>query len=135
MNAGYSAARLVSKLTLKDGQRVWWSGMPVSVEAEIAGARLDLRRLDTPDPPIDAAHVFVTRLAELQAAIELLRPRLAPAGFLWVSWPKKRSATPTEVTEGDIRRVALPMGLVDIKVWAVDDTWSGLKLVIRRALR
>jgi hypothetical protein len=133
--AGYSGTPLAKKLSLKDGLRVWWSGMPASVEAEIARAGLVLTRLAEPEAPIDAAHVFVTRQAELEAAVALLRPRLAPAGFIWISWPKKSAKVASDVTEDDVRRVALPSGLVDVKVCAVDDTWSGLKLVIRKGLR
>ena len=133
--AGYSATPLAGKLGLKDGQRTFWSAMPPSVRAELAAAGLALIELPAPEPPIDAAHVFVTRRAELEAAIALLRPRLAPAGFLWVSWPKKASGLASEVTEDEVRRAALPTGLVDIKVCAVDAVWSGLKLVIRRELR
>jgi hypothetical protein len=85
--------------------------------------------------PIDAAHVFVMRRTELEEAITRLLPNLARDGFLWVSWPKKASKVPTDITEDRIRDVALPLGLVDVKVCAVDETWSGLKLVIRRELR
>jgi hypothetical protein len=133
--AGYSATPLARKLSLKDGLRTWWRGMPAAVGAEIEAAGLALVRLAAPEPPIDAAHVFVTRLAELEEAIALVRPRLAPAGFLWISWPKKGAGLASEVTEDAVRRAALPTGLVDIKVCAVDQTWSGLKLVIRRDLR
>jgi hypothetical protein len=87
------------------------------------------------EPPLDAAHVFVTSRADLQSAIQRLRPLLAPAGFLWISWPKKTSRVPTDITEDEIREAALPTGLVDVKVCAVDETWSGLKLVIRKELR
>jgi hypothetical protein len=135
MTAGYSGTPLARKLSLKDGLRAWWVGMPAQVRAEIEAGSLDLVHLATPEPPIDAAHVFVTRRTELEDAIATLRPRLAPAGFAWISWPKKASGVATDVTEDEIRRVALPTGLVDIKVCAVDATWSGLKLVIRRELR
>jgi hypothetical protein len=133
--AGYSATPLAKKLSLKDGLRVFWQEMPPSVEAEIASAGLSLVRLAKPEPPVDAAHVFVTRRADLDAAIQAIRPMLAPAGFLWVSWPKKGSGLDSEVNEHEVRDAALPTGLVDVKVCAVDETWSGLKLVIRRELR
>ena len=80
-------------------------------------------------------YVFVTGRFRLEAALERLLPLLSPAGFIWVSWPKKASRAHTDITEDVIREVALPLGLVDVKVWAVDATWSGLKLMIRRALR
>jgi Protein of unknown function (DUF3052) len=133
--AGYSGTPLAQKLSLKDGLRTWWSGMPASVRQEIEAAGLALVHLPTPEAPIDAAHVFVTGRAELDDAIETLRPRLAPTGFLWISWPKRSAALASEVTEDEVRRAALPTGLVDIKVCAIDETWSGLKLVIRRRLR
>jgi len=133
--AGYSGTPLARKLGLKDGLRTWWQGMPDQVRAEIEAAGLALVPLEEPEAPVDAAHVFVTRIEALSAAVSELRPLLAPAGFLWVSWPKKSSGRASEVTEDEVRRAALPTGLVDIKVCAVDATWSGLKLVVRRNLR
>jgi len=135
LSAGYSGTPLAKKLGLKDGQRCWWSEMPPSVRTEIETAGLTLTHLDGPEPPIDAAHVFLTTRAELDQAIATLRPALAPAGFAWISWPKRSSGVTSEVTEDDVRTVALPTGLVDVKVCAVDQTWSGLKLVIRKGLR
>jgi hypothetical protein len=133
--AGYSGTPLAKKLSLKPGQRVWWQEMPESVRAEIAAEELALDLLDRPEPPIDAGHIFVTSRAALEDAISRLRPLLAPAGFLWISWPKKAANVPTDVTEDVIREVALPTGPVDVKVCAVDATWSGLKLMIRREFR
>jgi hypothetical protein len=135
MTAGYSGTPLARKLSLKDGLRTWWQDMPDSVRAEIEGEGLVLDLLAAPEPPIEAAHVFVTERAELERAIARLLPLLAPDGFLWVSWPKKASKVETDITEDVIRDVALPLGLVDVKVCAVDSIWSGLKLVIRKALR
>jgi hypothetical protein len=135
VTAGYSGTPLAKKLSLKDGMRVWWHEMPASVRAEIGRENLILQQLVWPEAPLDAAHVFVTERAALQGHIARLRPVLAPAGFLWVSWPKKAARVPTDVTEDVIREVALPAGLVDVKVCAVDETWSGLKLVIRKELR
>jgi hypothetical protein len=135
MASGYSGTPLAKKLSLKDGMRVWWDGMPDSVAAEIAAEGLKLRRLDAPEAPIDAAHLFVTSRAELQARLRALLPLLDRAGMIWVSWPKKASRVPTDITENVIRDVALPMQLVDVKVCAVDEIWSGLKLVIRKEHR
>jgi hypothetical protein len=84
---------------------------------------------------VDFVHVFSTSDAHLRKALRRYVTQLAPDGAIWVSWPKKSSNLPTEVTEHTIREIALPLGLVDTKVCAVDDTWSGLKLVIRKALR
>jgi len=135
MTSGYSGTPLAKKLSLKDGMRVWWDGMPDSVRAEIAAEGLRLELLDQPAPPIDAAHIFVTTRADLAAKLARLLPLLDPAGMIWVSWPKKASKVPTDITEDVIRDVCLPLGLVDVKVCAVDAVWSGLKLVVRRQNR
>jgi hypothetical protein len=133
MTAGYSGTPLAKKLSLKDGMNAWWDAMPDSVRAEIGTQRL--RLLDPPEAPIDAAHIFVTERAELEGKLQQLLPLVAPTGFIWVSWPKKASKVPTDITEDTIREICLPMGLVDVKVCAVDETWSGLKLMIRKELR
>jgi hypothetical protein len=135
VTAGYSGTPLAKKLSLKAGLRTWFEGMPESVRAVIAPEAVGLALLPAPQAPIDAAHVFVTERARLEEAVPRLLPLLAPAGFLWVSWPKKASKVPTDITEDVIRDVALPTGLVDVKVCAVDDIWSGLKLMIRRDRR
>ena len=135
MTAGYSGTPLARKLSLKDGQRVWWERMPDSIRDEIGREGLALDLLAAPEAPIDAVHVFVTSRAALEEAMGRLLPRLDRSGFIWVSWPKKAAKVPTDVTEDVIRAVALPMGLVDVKVCAVDATWSALKLTIRRELR
>ena len=135
MTAGYSGTPLGRKLNLKDGMRVWWDGMPGGVRTEIAAEGFQLDLLGAPEPPIDAAHVFVTRRGELQDKLHPLLPLLAPAGMIWVSWPKKAAKVATDITEDVIREICLPMGLVDVKVCAVDATWSGLKLVVRRQNR
>lgn len=135
MTAGYSGTPLAKKLSLKDGIRVWRDGMPESVASEIAAEGLQLELLPSPQAPIDAVQVFVTERADLEAKLHKLMPLLEPSGFIWVSWPKKASKVPTDITEDVIREVCLPMGLVDVKVCAVDATWSGLKLVVRRELR
>jgi hypothetical protein len=131
MMSGYSGTPLARKLSLKDGMRVRWDGMPDSVAAEIAQEGLDLALLASAEAPIDAAHIFVTARGELDAKLGALLPLLDRAGFIWVSWPKKASKVPTDITEDVIRDVALPMHLVDVKVCSVDEVWSGLKLVIR----
>ena len=133
MTAGYSGTPLAKKLSLRQGLRAWFENMPGSVAAEIADSEVEL--LSDPEPPIEAAHIFVTDYAEMEQRIAALRPLLAPSGFLWVSWPKRASKVPTDITEDVIRAVALPLGLVDVKVCAVDATWSALKLTIRRELR
>ena len=132
MTAGYSGTPLAKKLSLKDGMRVWQEGMPESVMAEVLSAGLQLQHLPGPEAPIEGAHIFVTERAVIEAKLQQLRPLLAPSGFIWVSWPKKASKVPTDITEDTIREVCLPMGLVDVKVCAIDAIWSGLKLMQRR---
>jgi hypothetical protein len=133
--SGYSGTSLAKKLSLKDGMRVWRDGMPGSVRDEIATEGLQFELLDAPEAPINAAHIFVTERADLAAKLTHLLPLLDPAGMIWVSWPKKASKVPTDITEDVIRDICLPLGLVDVKVCAVDATWSGLKLVVRRQNR
>jgi hypothetical protein len=153
MTSGYSGTPLARKLSLRDGMRVWWDGIPDAVREEIGRESLALEILDSPEPPIDAAHIFVTDYADMEAKLAGLRPRLAPGGFIWVSWPKKASKVPTDIAEDRIRDACgagrapgttldcrgqsnperLPAtDLVDVKVCAVDSTWSGLKLMVRR---
>ena len=134
MSAGYSGTPLAKKLGLKPGMRTWWDSVPVSVAEEIGDTGILL--LPSPEAPIEAAHIFVTSYADMEAELAMLRPLLAPAGFIWVSWPKRASKVPTDITEDRIRDAILPStDLVDVKVCAVDQIWSGLKLVIRKASR
>jgi len=131
--SGYSGTPLANKLSLKDGMRLWWDGIPESVADEIEAQGLQLEMLAAPEAPIDAAHIFVTERAALEAKLHQLMPILGAHGFLWVSWPKKAAKVRTDITEDTIRDVCLPMGLVDVKVCAVDATWSGLKLMRRKS--
>jgi hypothetical protein len=114
--------------------RVWFDAMPVHVLAEIDMP--ELTRFPTPEPGLDAAHIFVTCYADMEAKLAMLRPLIDPAGFVWVSWPKRASKVDTDITEDRIRDAILPAtDWVDVKVCAVDEVWSGLKLVIRKAAR
>jgi hypothetical protein len=135
VTAGYSGTPLAKKLSLKDGMRVWWDRMPESVRAEIETEGIALEHLDHPALPIDAAHIFVVEQADLEAKLNRLLPLFEPAGMIWVSWPKKAAKVATDITEDVIREICLPLGLVDVKVCAVDAIWSGLKLVVRRQNR
>jgi hypothetical protein len=132
---GYSGTPLARKLGLKPGLRVLLLGAPPEYAAWLgdlpAGVAFTARAART----VEAAHLFVTDRAALHKRLGALRGSLAPDGWVWVSWPKKSSKVPTDVTEDVIRAVALPLGFVDIKVCAVSDVWSGLKLVIRRSER
>lgn len=135
MPTGYSGTPLAKKLSLKDGMTVWFDEMPDNVRAEIDDYGLSLFEKAVPVPGLNAAHVFVKERAVMKKHLIALRSIIDPAGQVWVSWPKKASKVPTDITEDTIRSVCLPMGFVDIKVCAVDAIWSGLKLVIRRKLR
>ncbi len=136
MTAGYSGTPLARKLSLRDGLRTWWEDMPDAVRDEIGREGLALDHLAAPEPPIEAAHIFVTGYADMAARLARLRPLLAPAGFIWVSWPKKASGVATDINEDRIRDAILPdTDLVDVKVCAIDATWSGLKLMIRKERR
>lgn len=129
--AGYSGTPLAQKLGIRAGTVVLPidapSGYPGMLAPMPAGVRL-ARRMT---PAVDVVHLFVTRRAELARRLRAARGVVRDDAALWVSWPKKASKQPTDVTEDVIREVALPLGFVDIKVCAVDDTWSGLKLVVR----
>jgi hypothetical protein len=133
--AGYSGTPLAKKLGLKPGQYVWFPCMPATVRAEIG--ETGVVQLKTPARNMDVVHFFTSDRRFLEDMLADLRKpeRLARDGMVWVSWPKKASKVPTDITEDVIREVALPMGWVDVKVCAVDETWSGLKLMIRKALR
>jgi len=133
VTTGYSGTPLAKKLSLKDGLGVWFHAMPQSVRAEIGDIALNERPV--PETGLEAAHIFTADRAELERLLTDLRPLIDPAGFVWVSWPKKASKVPTDITEDVIRDTCLPMGWVDVKVCAVDATWSGLKLMIRKELR
>jgi len=135
--AGYSGTPLPRKLGIKPGHAVAVLGGPASVAATLGGLpgvgppQRDLSGSD----PLDVIVFFVTRRAELEERLAGLRERMAPAAGLWIAWPKRASGVPTDMTEHAVREVALPTGLVDNKVCAIDETWSGLRLVIRRELR
>lgn len=136
MTDGYSGTPLARKLSLKDGLRSWFEDMPDSVRDDIEREGLALDHLPAPEAPIEAAHIFVTARADMEGRLARLRPLLAPSGFIWVSWPKKASKVPTDITEDGIREAILPdTDLVDVKVCAIDSTWSGLKLMIRKDRR
>ena len=135
MTTGYSGTPLAEKLGLKAGIRAWFLNMPDSVRVEIDLASIGVNEQAAPSAGIEAAHIFVTRREDLVRELTALRELIAPAGFIWVSWPKKAAKVETDINEDLIREVALALGLVDIKVCAIDEIWSGLKLVIRKALR
>ena len=133
--AGYSGTPLARKLGLRAGMRVAWQGAPEGFGA-LLGDLPGVRVLARPAASgMDVVVLFVTARAELERGVGRLRDAIAPDGMLWVAWPKRASGVPSDVTEDVVREVALPTGLVDVKVCAIDATWSGLKLVVRRELR
>jgi hypothetical protein len=133
--AGYSSRSLVEKLGITPGTMIVLLGGPPGY-AEILGTLPDGVTIVTRLPATAGfVHQFVRRRSELEAALPRLARLLTDEGMLWVSWPRKASRIPGDVTENMVREVALPLGLVDVKVCAVDDAWSGLKLVRRKELR
>ena len=133
--AGYSGTPLAKKLGIKPGYRVRVEGAPGHYADLLAplpeGAGVSSRyRTD-----VDIYHVFATARRTLSKRLGTLARTMRPDAAVWVSWPKKSSGVPSDVSEDVIRAIALPLGMVDVKVCAVDETWSGLKLVIRKALR
>ena len=133
--AGYSGTPLAKKLGIGTGCRVWLTKGPANYKTLLAPLPDGVTFVTKASATTDVAHVFTTAKRELEKTLRSLRSALKPDAAIWVSWPKKASKTPTDITEDVIREVALPMGFVDIKVCAVDDTWSGLKLVVRKELR
>ena len=133
--AGYSGTPLEKKLGLKDGQRVCWLNRPASLDA-LTTSRALLVVEDSLGPgPHDVIHLFTDSRAWLEDTLPQALAALDKDGMIWVSWPKKASKVPTDLTEDVIRALALTTTLVDVKVCAVDDIWSGLKLVIRKEHR
>jgi hypothetical protein len=128
---GYSGTPLPKKLGLKEGFRIKLAGMPADVEAELRSSLAGCTLVRDGRGPLDFAMVFVTRQADLSKEFARMEKHLAPAGMLWVSWPKKSSGVTTDTTENDVRRIGLEAGLVDVKVCAVSEVWSGLKFVRR----
>lgn len=141
--AGYSGTPLPRKLGLKPGHSLAVLGAPPGFRAQLGdpgsavgdpGSVLVTEGL-TGRAPVDVILSFVRWRDELAAALPSLRRQLAPAGGLWIAWPKRSAAVATDMTEHVVREIALPTGLVDNKVCAIDGTWSALRLVIRLELR
>ena len=128
--AGYSGTPLPKKLAIQKQFRVCLIGMPSDVEAELKDVLTSCRVAKGGQESCDFALLFVKTEANLKKNLSRLSTRLAPAGMLWVSWPKKASAVSTDLREDDVRRIGLAIGLVDIKVCAVNEVWAGLKFVI-----
>lgn len=135
MTAGYSGTPLSRKLGIKARFRVYVENAPDTFRAALEPLPEDVVFLDRLEDEMDMIHLFTDQESVLSACLKRYIKKLRPAGMLWVSWPKKASKVPTDITEDTIRDIALPLRLVDVKVCAIDDVWSGLKLVIRRENR
>ena len=135
VTAGYSGTPLAKKLGIKEASRMLVLGAPQNYELLVDSLPTGVRFENRPGDEVDIAHVFVTRKEDLRQHLTTLRSKLRPDAALWVSWPKKSAKVATSVTEDTIRELALPLGFVDVKVCAVSDVWSGLKLVVRKELR
>jgi hypothetical protein len=132
--SGYSGTPLAQKLGIRAGNRVFLHAAPQNY-ADLVAPLPPGVRLVAADAGADLLHIFAAERALLEKLLKRLRARMAADAALWVSWPKKASGVATDITEDTIRTLALPLGLVDIKVCAVDETWSGLKLVVRKSER
>jgi len=132
---GYSGTPLAKKLGLKSPLKLLTINAPKEYKSWLGDLPDDVVLTTKGSKPIEAAHVFTTESVFLDATLSKLRNELEQDGFVWVSWPKKSSKVPTDITEDTIREIALPLGFVDIKVCAVSEVWSGLKLVIRKSER
>lgn len=133
--AGYSGTPLAKKLGIAAGTRLLVKAAPDGYRDWLEPLPADVVFQKTLSKATDIVHLFVMQRAVLARELTLLRTRLRSDGMIWVSWPKKTAKVTTDITEDVIRAVALPLGLVDIKVCAVNDVWSGLKLMIRKELR
>ena len=129
--AGYSGKALVQKIGLKAGHRLALAGEPDGFIKELAPLPADVVIMTGGKKPLDCVILFADDARSLESRIVRWGARLAPAGMLWVTWPKKASKVQTDVTEGLVRKTGLDAGLVDVKICAVNDVWSGLKFVRR----
>ncbi|HWZ82467.1 MAG TPA: hypothetical protein VNW47_07580 [Terriglobales bacterium] len=127
---GYSGTPLPKKLGIKKDLRVALIAVPADVRAELKDALSGCRIASRLAGPLDFVHLFTKSRVELEREMKRVRNVLAPAGMLWISWPKKASGVATDLTEDIIRDTGLALGLVDVKVCAVTEVWSGLKFVI-----
>jgi hypothetical protein len=133
--AGYSGTPLARKLGISEGSKVFAKNPPSDYAQLLASLPPGVKFEKTVTKSTDLVHVFSDRKAGLKTDLERLRTAIKSDGVIWISWPKKASKVPTDITEDTIRELALPLGLVDVKVCAVSEVWSGLKLVIRKELR
>ena len=133
--SGYSGTPLAKKLGIVAGSHVLLVGSPEGYLKLLEPRPEEVEFVTQISPTIDIIHFFSTRRTELAKALNTYRDKIKPTCVVWVSWPKKAAKVATDITENTVREVALPLGFVDIKVCAVNEIWSGLKLVIRKELR
>lgn len=133
--AGYSGTPLPQKIGIKPGHRISLLNAPADLSSLLAGNIEGVQAVGPSAKSADVILIFEKSRTKLEAQLSKLISRIAPDGMLWVAWPKKASGVETDITENLVRDTALPLGLVDVKVCAIDDTWSGLKLVIRKENR
>jgi hypothetical protein len=133
--SGYSGTPLAKKLGIRPGARLFLHAAPPNYATLVAPLPPGVRTVQRIDATTDVVHLFATARAALAARLRSARQALRDDAAIWVSWPKKASRVVTDISEDVVRELALPLGLVDIKVCAVDETWSGLKLVVRRSER
>jgi len=133
--AGYSGTRLPQKLGIKPGTIVVVIDAPAHYRKLLGQIPSGVNFATRPVGNTKFVHLFSMRRRELEKRLAVLRQKMADTGMVWVSWPKKSAGVPTDVTEEVVRAVALPLGFVDVKVCAIDETWSGLKLMVRRENR
>jgi hypothetical protein len=134
-SAGYSGTPLAKKLGIGANARVWTKNAPEGYIDLLEPLPSGVSFQESRGKSTDMVHVFVDRRSALSKELTELRKKLRSNAVVWVSWPKKSSKVPTDITENTIREVALPLGFVDVKVCAVTEVWSGLKLVVRKELR
>ncbi|GLQ94060.1 DUF3052 family protein [Dyella acidisoli] len=132
---GYSGTPLAKKLGLRESSHVLFVGAPENFVSLLEPLPAGVVFENSASSSVDITHIFVTRKEDLAKHLKAFRRSLKPDALLWVSWPKKASQVATTVTEDTIRELALPLGFVDVKVCAVNEVWSGLKLVVRKGLR
>jgi len=134
-SSGYSGTPLAKKLGIAEGSRVLVKDAPPGYSSWLAPLPKGVVFEPRLSKATDIVHVFTDRAASLGRELRGLRKAIRSDAAVWVSWPKKSSKVPTDITEDTIRELALPLGFVDVKVCAVSEVWSGLKLVVRKELR
>jgi hypothetical protein len=133
--AGYSGTPLSAKLGIKPGFKILADGAPANYPSLLAPLPSGVTFVNKLTKSVDLIHLFTKSASELDVKLRSWRNAMKSDGTIWISWPKKASKVATDITEDMIREIALPMGFVDVKVCAVDEVWSGLKLVVRKELR